>query len=159
MCHLTITKLYNFFKITKLIACYCCFISDFYLYQKHIERKMTFSVSFFQAEFRRKKALYFWKSKLQNFLPLPVMVADRTFRCIPIDCLEFEMIQNDSKCYFQHWGAQSWFGLVNQVVWAHPINEIMQSFRKFIKPNSKFLWTAELQKLFNDTKALIISKV
>ena len=101
----------------------------------------------------------FRQSKLQNFLPLPIMVADRTFGCIPIDRLEFEMIQNDSKCYFQHWGAQSWFGLVNQVVWAHPINEIMQSFRKFIKPNSKFLWTAELQKLFNDTKALIISKV
>ena len=56
-------------------------------------------------------------------------------------------------------GAQSWFGLVNQVAWAHSISEIKQPFRELIKPNSKFLWTAELGKLFNDTKALIISKV
>ena len=56
-------------------------------------------------------------------------------------------------------GAQSWFGLVNQVAWAHSISEIMQPFRELVNPNSKFLWTAELHKLFNDTKALIISKV
>ena len=35
----------------------------------------------------------------------------------------------------------------------------MQPFRELIKPNNKFLWTAELDTLFNDTKALIISKV
>ena len=51
------------------------------------------------------------------------------------------------------------FGLVNQVAWAHSISEIMQPFRELVKPNSKFLWTSELDKLFNDTKALIISKV
>ena len=35
----------------------------------------------------------------------------------------------------------------------------MEPFRELIKPNSKTLWTVELDKLFNDTKALIISKV
>ena len=35
----------------------------------------------------------------------------------------------------------------------------MQPFRELIKANSKFLWTAELDELFNDAKALIISKV
>ena len=56
-------------------------------------------------------------------------------------------------------GTRSWFGLVNQVAWGHSISEIMQPFTERIKPNNKFLWTAELDKLFNDTKALLISKV
>ena len=51
-------------------------------------------------------------------------------------------------------GAQSWFGLVNQVAWAHSISKMMQPSWEIIKPDSKFLWTAELDKLFNDTKAL-----
>ena len=33
----------------------------------------------------------FRRSKLQNFLCLPTVVADRTFRHIPIDHQEFEM--------------------------------------------------------------------
>ena len=35
----------------------------------------------------------------------------------------------------------------------------MQPFRDLTKPNNEILWTAELDKLFNDTKALMISKV
>ena len=45
-------------------------------------------------------------------------------------------------------GAQSLFGLVNQVAWALSVSGIMQPFRELIKPNNKFLWTAELDKLF-----------
>ena len=56
-------------------------------------------------------------------------------------------------------GAQSWFGLVNQVAWAHSVSEITQPFRELIKPNNKFLWTAGLDRLCNDTKVLIISKL
>ena len=36
-------------------------------------------------------------------------------------------------------GARSWFGLVNQVVWAYAISPFMQPFRDLIKPNTKFL--------------------
>ena len=32
--------------------------------------------------------------------------------------------------------ARRWFGLVNQVSWAHAISPIMLSFRELIKPNS-----------------------
>ena len=62
---------------------------------------------FFQcqrAEFRKKETLFFWikycekwlerlfrRSKLQNFLRLPTMVANRIFRYIPTDRPEFQM--------------------------------------------------------------------
>ena len=37
---------------------------------------------------------------------------------------------------------------MNQVAWALPVSGIMEPFRELIKPNNKFLWTAELDKLF-----------
>ena len=58
---------------------------------------MTLSVST-SGIWKKKDAIFFNKikgcfrqSKLQNFLHLPTMVADKIFRHIPTDCLEFEM--------------------------------------------------------------------
>ena len=48
-------------------------------------------------------------------------------------------------------GARSWFVLVNQVAWAHSLSDV-------IKPN-KFIWTPELNKLFTETKFILISMV
>ena len=55
--------------------------------------------------------------------------------------------------------ARSWFRLVNQVSWAYSISSIMQPFRDLIKPNSKFHWDETLDKLFQDSKALLITAV
>ena len=54
-------------------------------------------------------------------------------------------------------GARSWFGLVNQVSWAYSISSIMQQFRDLVKPNSKFRWDETLDKLFQDSKGLLIT--
>ena len=56
-------------------------------------------------------------------------------------------------------GARSWFGLVNQVSWAHTITDEMQPFRDLIKKNSKFHWTPALQSVFEKTKQVIIEAV
>ena len=56
-------------------------------------------------------------------------------------------------------GARSWFGLVNQVAWAHSLSDVMKPFRDLIKPNNKFIWTPELDKLFTDTKSILVSMV
>ena len=56
-------------------------------------------------------------------------------------------------------GARSWFGLVNQVAWAYSVSSIMQPFRELVKANSKFTRDDSLDKIFNDTKAKIVSLV
>ena len=56
-------------------------------------------------------------------------------------------------------GARSWFVLVNQVAWAHSLSDVMKPFRDLIKPNNKFIWTPELNKLFTETKSILISMV
>ena len=56
-------------------------------------------------------------------------------------------------------GARSWFGLVNQLAWAYSISPIMQPFRDLVKTQTKFCWTDTLDKLFTDSKTLIINKV
>ena len=56
-------------------------------------------------------------------------------------------------------GARSWFALENQVARAHYIRENMKPFREPIKTSKKFNWTPELEKLFDATNSLIISKV
>ena len=55
--------------------------------------------------------------------------------------------------------ARSWFGLVNQVAWAYSLSPIMEPFRELVKSNNTFHWDNILDKLFEDTKSLIISKV
>lgn len=55
-------------------------------------------------------------------------------------------------------GARSWFGLVNQIAWAYSISPIMQPFRDLVKPNTKFLWDAHLDKIFQESKQLLVQK-
>ena len=56
-------------------------------------------------------------------------------------------------------GARSWFGLVNQVAWAYSTSPVMAPFRDLIKPNRKFYWDANLEKIFQDSKVAIINLV
>ena len=55
--------------------------------------------------------------------------------------------------------ARSWFGLVNQVAWSYAISPTMQPFRELVKPNTKFHWDTQLDKLFNESKQILISNV
>ena len=55
--------------------------------------------------------------------------------------------------------ARSWFGVVNQVSWAYSISPVMQPFRELVKVNSKFHWNDALDKLFQESKQLLLSKV
>ena len=55
--------------------------------------------------------------------------------------------------------ARSWFGLVNQVAWAYSISPIMLPFRELVKHKSKFYWDDTLERLFNESKQLLISAV
>ena len=55
--------------------------------------------------------------------------------------------------------VRSWFGLVNQVSYTFAAAEHMLPFRELLKRGNRFQWTDELDHLFNDTKALIISEI
>ena len=55
-------------------------------------------------------------------------------------------------------GARSWFGAVNQMAWAYATSPIMQPFRNLVKPSTSFAWDANLDKLFNETKELLLKK-
>ena len=54
---------------------------------------------------------------------------------------------------------RSWFGLVNQVSYAFASAEHMLPFREALKPGSTFLWTDELNQLFEESKAIIVSEI
>ena len=54
---------------------------------------------------------------------------------------------------------RSWFGLVNQVSYAFASAEHMLPFREALKPGSIFTWTDELNQLFEESKAIIISEI
>ena len=49
--------------------------------------------------------------------------------------------------------------LVNQVAWAYSFSPIMQPFRELIQVNSKFTWDDNPDKIFNDSKAKVVSLV
>ena len=55
--------------------------------------------------------------------------------------------------------ARSFFGMVNQVQWAYANSSAMTPFRELVKPNSKFIWTAELLQLFEESKRKILAQV
>ena len=55
--------------------------------------------------------------------------------------------------------ARSWFGLVNQVAWAHSDSSAMAPFRELIKPKTKFYWDDTLSKIFEESKSLLIKLV
>ena len=51
--------------------------------------------------------------------------------------------------------VRSWFGLINQVSYAFAMTDNMLPFRKLLKPGTPFLWTGQLNRLFEESKALI----
>ena len=53
-------------------------------------------------------------------------------------------------------GARSFFDLVNQASYAFSIREVMQPFRDLLKKGTKFVWTEELQELFEEAKQHIV---
>ena len=55
--------------------------------------------------------------------------------------------------------ARSWFGLINQVSWAHATSSAMAPFRDLIKPKNKFYWDQNLDKIFKESKRQLISQV
>ncbi len=55
--------------------------------------------------------------------------------------------------------ARAWFGLVNQVSWAHADSSSMLPFRELIKANNKFYWDSTLQQIFDESKTKIIALV
>ena len=59
--------------------------------------------------------------------------------------------------------VRSWFGLVRQVAYAHSVSDDLAPFRDLLKHSEgekpTFLWNAQLQKLFEDSKSHIINSV
>ncbi|XP_071478837.1 uncharacterized protein [Diadema antillarum] len=55
--------------------------------------------------------------------------------------------------------VRSWFGLVNQVSYAFSMAEKMLPFRELLKPKTPFVWTAALQRAFDESKAAIASEI
>ena len=55
--------------------------------------------------------------------------------------------------------VRSWFGLVNQVSYAFSMADRMQPFRNLLKPDIRFEWTDELQKLFDESKHVITNEI
>lgn len=54
---------------------------------------------------------------------------------------------------------RSWFGLVNQVSYAFSMTDRMQAFRQLLKPGTPFYWDDTLERLFQESKAVIISEI
>ena len=52
--------------------------------------------------------------------------------------------------------ARAWFGLVAQISWTYSTSEFMQPLRNLVKKNSKFLWDATLDKIFEDSKQKLV---
>ena len=55
--------------------------------------------------------------------------------------------------------VRSWFGLVNQVFYAFSMAEKMLPFRQLLKPETPFCWDEHLNRLFEESKAAIISEI
>ncbi len=54
---------------------------------------------------------------------------------------------------------RSWYGLLNQVAYAFSIAEHMQPFRHLMKPGTPFVWSSELDELFEESKQAIIREI
>ena len=54
---------------------------------------------------------------------------------------------------------RSWFGLINQVAYTFSMTERMSPFRSLLKPDTPFQWDDTLQKLFEESKTLILDKI
>ena len=54
-------------------------------------------------------------------------------------------------------GARAWFGLVNQGAYAFSVAREMKPFRHLLKPSTKFVWTEELQRAFEESKNVMLT--
>ena len=54
---------------------------------------------------------------------------------------------------------RSWFGLLNQVAYAFSVADLMQPFRHFLKADTPFQWTPELDQLFEESKLAIVHEI
>ena len=55
--------------------------------------------------------------------------------------------------------ARSWFGLVNQIVWAYLQGPVMLPFHDLVKRDSHFLWNKSLEDAFEYSKKVIVNLV
>ena len=55
--------------------------------------------------------------------------------------------------------VRSWFGLINQVSYAFSMTDRMLPFRQLLKPSAPFQWDVQLQRLFEESKAIIASEI
>jgi hypothetical protein len=54
---------------------------------------------------------------------------------------------------------RSWFGVVNQVSYTFSMTDRMLPFRKLLKPGTPFQWDAQMQSLFDESKAIIVNDI
>jgi hypothetical protein len=54
---------------------------------------------------------------------------------------------------------RSWFGLINQVAYAFSATERMAPFRELLKSGSTFYWDDELNRIFEESKSVIIHEI
>lgn len=54
---------------------------------------------------------------------------------------------------------RSWFGLVNQVSYTFASSKSLNPFRHLLKPNTPFVWTNQLNNVFQESKLFIISEI
>ena len=54
---------------------------------------------------------------------------------------------------------RSWFGLVNQVAHYGKLSGLMLPFKRFLSPKTEFIWTRELDDLFEESKSRIIELI
>ena len=54
---------------------------------------------------------------------------------------------------------RSWFGLVNQVSHYSQLRDMMEPFRKFLSPKTKFEWSDKLNSIFEQSKMLIVDAI
>ena len=54
---------------------------------------------------------------------------------------------------------RSWMGLLNQVAYTFSVAPHMQPFRHLLKPETLFLWTNQLNTLFEESKLAIVREI
>ena len=55
--------------------------------------------------------------------------------------------------------VRSWFGLINQVLYAFASANRMLPFRNLLKQDTPFLWNKELDQLFEESKSVIVKEI
>lgn len=55
--------------------------------------------------------------------------------------------------------VRSWFGLINQVAYAFASADYMKPYRDLLRSGQPFVWTAQLQDIFQRSKAAIVGQI